>query len=73
MGAFFSSLFSRTSPENNPENNSAKLIEKNSPTITNCGNNSFFGSFLELLFGKKRQNGGTTRKRQIKQQKKSHQ
>ena len=70
MGAFFSSLFSRTSPENNSaKNNSAKLIEKKSPTITNCDSSSLW----ELLFGKKRQNGGTTRKRQIKQQKKSHQ
>jgi hypothetical protein len=64
MGAFFSSLFSRTSPEIN----SAKLIENNSPTITNCK-----PSLWELLFGGSRQNGGTTRKRQIKQQKKSHQ
>ena len=68
MGAFFSSLFSRTSPEIN----SAKLIEKKSPTITNCDNNTFFGSFWKLLFGGSRQNGGTTRKRQIKQQKQSH-
>ena len=65
MGAFFSSLFSRTSPENN----SAKLIEKKSPTITNC--NSSLWKSLKSLFGGSRQNGGTTRKRQIKQQKKS--
>ena len=73
MGAFFSSLFSRTSPEiNSNKNNSAKLIEKKSPTVTNCDNNSIFGLFWKSLFGGSRQNGGTTRKRQIKQQKQSH-
>jgi hypothetical protein len=80
MGAFFSSLFSRTNPR---KNNTESLIPKittaeiTNSKITNCGN-SFFGSdnsflFLKSLFSGSRQTGGTTRKRQIKQQKKSHQ